>query len=299
MLRRLDLCCQTIAPFLVGILMQHSELGSALFLLFWNFFSGFSEYAVLKSIYNMGIPSLLKPKDKTVLSDNVALLDVDALKKYKKSFLLPGIACGLAYLSILGFDSVTIGYITNRGPEEGLIGIFSLLGAIFGIMGTIMFQWLAKSFSLRKAGLIGFIIDLSALSLCLWVVQDFGLLENKFVSDIDLPTLLFLIGIAISRAGIWTIDLSMNQMIQVETSNPPLIGGVQTSVNIFSELTKFILVAFLPALSSFWILILVSYFSITIGFIIFLIHIMTDERQIESLDANEKFTYGTLNECKS
>ncbi|XP_015784071.1 solute carrier family 40 member 1 [Tetranychus urticae] len=303
MLRRIDLSCQTVAPFLVGFLMQFSELASAVFFLVWNAFSGFGEYAVLKSLYNQGIPALLEPKkDKPDLSNELSFFDFDALKKYWKSFSLPGVAFGLVYLSILGFDSVTVGFMTSQGVEEGLIGIVSLFGAIFGILGTLVFQWSAARIGLRLTGLIGYTIDLLALSLCLVI----AISPNWFGwnwGSMTAPIILFLIGIAVSRAGLWTIDLSVNQLIQTQSTKPALIGGVQTSVNIFAELTKFTVVAFIPALENFWILIIVSYLSITLGGILFALYTYRcrdiTPPEATALTEKSKIAYGTLTETKS
>lgn len=177
---------------------------------------------------------------------------------------------------------------------EGLIGIFTLFGAIFGIFGTIFFQFSAKHFGVRKSGLIGFMIDLIALSMCLFVTYDFKFMTGKLFDDISLQTILFLVGISVSRAGLWMIDLSLNQLIQTETRNPPLVGGVQTSVNIIAELIKFSLVAFLPALSQFWILILISYASIFVGFVVFSFFSVNTEKQSGDSDKNFQYSYGSF-----
>lgn len=175
-----------------------------------------------------------------------------------------------------------------------MIGIFSLFGALFGILGTLIFQSLAKEYGIRKTGLVGFMIDLTALSMCLFVAYNFKFMELPIFREISLPTILFLLGITISRGGLWMIDLSINQLIQTETRNPSLIGGVQTSVNVNAELIKFLLVAFLPALSQFWILILVSYTSITIGFVIFFLYSLNSFSSKEFGDMNWQQSYGAF-----
>lgn len=138
-------------------------------------------------------------------------------------------------------------------------------------------------------------IDLSALSMCLFVAYDFKFLDWEIFDDISLPIILLLVGITVSRAGLWMIDLSFNQLIQTETRNPPLIGGAQTSVNIVAELIKYSLVAFLPALSQFWILILISYTSITIGFVVFFCSSLhSSETTSKDIDIDYQYNYGSL-----
>ena len=280
MLRRIDLTCQTIAPFLVGILMQYSEFASAMFLMVWNFCSGFTEYAILRSIYYMKLDALSEPK-KYCESNDFKLLDLDPIKKYKKDFLLPGLAFSLIYLNVLGFDSTAIAYLTNNGVKEASIGIASLFGGIFGILGTLVYQTFVELFDVKRAGLAGYLITLISLTLCL---SSFFINTTTRLDwlQTELVIVLFLIGITVSRAGIWTIDLSVNQLIQKETANPAVIGGVQASLNIVMELFKYTIVAFNHSIDNYWILIIISFSSISSGSLLFLFYNLQQVYQIKA-----------------
>lgn len=126
---------------------------------------------------------------------------------------------------------------------------------------------MVSKFGVLKTGLFGFILKLIALTLCL-LTAFFPDISYKVMS-IELDVFCFLAGITLSRAGLWIADLAINQLIQTETNNPPVIGGVQNSINILFELIKFSLVMFLPQLSQFWILILFSYVSVASGLILY------------------------------
>ena len=160
MLRRIDLCMLTISPFFCGILVQYSDFGAAVFLCLFNFFSGFCEYFLLRSVYYTG-PQLLreekqfnaqsfknklhkfensKPKTEVPSTSSTeelseSIFDINTLKLYKETFLLPGISFGLMYLTVLGFDSITVGYLTNEKLEDRTVGFVALIAGLFGIAG--------------------------------------------------------------------------------------------------------------------------------------------------------------------
>lgn len=128
---------------------------------------------------------------------------------------------------------------------------------------TLLYPTLVNRFGVLKTGLFGFVLKLIALTLCL-LTAFFPDISYK-IMDIELDVFCFLAGITLSRAGLWIADLAINQLIQTETNNPPVIGGVQNSINILFELIKFALVMSMPNLSQFWILILFSYVSVASG----------------------------------
>lgn len=96
--------------------MEFSDTLCALFIGSFNLISGLMEYFVLKSIYDQKIPALLAPKASG--KSDLKLLDLDAMKKYRQNFFLPGLSFGLVYLTVLGFDSVTTGYIAEQGTSR-------------------------------------------------------------------------------------------------------------------------------------------------------------------------------------
>lgn len=193
-----------------------------------------------------------------------------SIASYIKYYGSRGISFSLMYLSVLGFDSITVGFVKSKGVSETIIGLVSVLGALTGIIGTLVFQWMVKHFNLNHIATMGYISDLAPLSLCLIMVFTF---HGNNSSPSDPSMILFLTGITLSRVGLWITDLANNQLIQTTTPNPVLIGGIQNSLNTSAELTKFILTAILSKLSQFYILVLVSYFSVTIATILSICYI--------------------------
>lgn len=187
---------------------------------------------------------------------------------YLKYYGLPGIAFSLLYLSIFGLDSIAVGFIKSKGVSETIIGLVSVLCAVTGIIGTMVFQVISNHMSLNKIMTIGYLSDLIPLSLCLIIVFTPFHRLGIMLFNYDLSIVLFLAGITLSRTGLWITDLANNQLIQTTTPNPALVGGMQNSLNTAAELTKFIITATLSNLSQFYILVFVSFCSIAMATII-------------------------------
>ena len=100
--------------------MEFSDLGSALFLAGYNIISGFCEYFLLKSIYSTGPDRMRKEKTWTVTK--IRFFDVDAFAEWTRHFWRPGLSFALLILTVVGFDSITIGFLSSRGISEGIVG---------------------------------------------------------------------------------------------------------------------------------------------------------------------------------
>jgi len=76
-----------------------------------------------------------------------------------------------------------------------------------------------------------------------------------------------LTGIITARFGLWLADLSINQVQQeqVEEEHRGVIGGVQSALQQLFDMTKFLLVIFMPNPHMFGILILLSFIFVTLG----------------------------------
>ena len=93
-------------------------------------------------------------------------------------------------------------------------------------------------------------------------------LESTCEGDNDFTSVsVMLIGIILARFGLWMADLSISQIFQenVEESKRGVLGGVQTSLNSFFDLVKFVSVLFLPDSHTFGILIILSFVFVSGG----------------------------------
>ena len=74
-----------------------------------------------------------------------------------------------------------------------------------------------------------------------------------------------------SHLGLWIVDLTITQILQerVEEERRGVINGVQDSLNNSMDLLKCILVILLPDASDFGYLIILSYISISSGWLLY------------------------------
>ncbi len=135
-LRRIELVCNTFAFTIVDAIMGRSLFWLAIFLSSWSLISAGLEYFLLRSIYK-SVPKLqtVKNQQKTSLK----LINMSAFITYGKSFLWPGISFSLLYLTVLGFDSVTIDYASEKGVKETTLILVRVGANVVGVIGGKFF----------------------------------------------------------------------------------------------------------------------------------------------------------------
>lgn len=67
---------------------------------------------------------------------------------------MPGGMGKVLYMTILGFDCITTGYVYTQGTGGSLLNILTALSAVSGLMGTSLFTWLQKHYGLVTTGII-------------------------------------------------------------------------------------------------------------------------------------------------
>lgn len=83
----------------------------------------------------------------------------------RQKVVCAGLALACLYMTVLGFDSVTVAYIYSQGVNEALTGVCQGLGGLLGICGTYLFTKSRKKIGLERTGLIGFNSEMLFLSL--------------------------------------------------------------------------------------------------------------------------------------
>merc|ERR1712121_105401 len=86
--------------------------------------------------------------------------------------------------------------------------------------------------------------------------------------------IVFLSGIILARFGLWIVDLTVNQLLQekVEEEVRGVVNGVQESLNNTLDLAKCILVIMLPAEETFGLLIIASFTSVSLGWLLYAVY---------------------------
>ena len=201
--RRIDLITAVIAPLVAGSIMSlfkfspsfNGTVLSAVFFTIWNIISYILEYSLLYSVYN-DVPSLKKKSVKKEKKPNVFCKPlfnlVDGWSTYMNqgSVVLPSIALAVLYLTVLSFDSITIGYAKSQKLTELSISILQGIGSISGILGTIAFEYFHNKLKifLPLIGLIGSIYQISFLFICLasiWLPGSPFILAVKYFSTLN------------------------------------------------------------------------------------------------------------------
>ena len=188
------------------IMTLGSTVAGIIFICSWNVISFFAEYYLLLLVYRAvprlavkesasdsreavkGSVESLHDKDefsKVVGEDEVNLLEhYEESGWYKKVFArvrkfwtgwriyfkqpvaLAGTSLACLYLTVLGFSSVTTGYIYTQNISGAVVSVCYGLGSVFGVIGTFLYPLVRNKVGLAKTGLISFFLQWTMLSLC-------------------------------------------------------------------------------------------------------------------------------------
>ena len=240
---------------------------------------------------------------------------------YKQDVFLAGLTLAMLYLTCLGFNAITTGYASSQGLTALSVSLCYAAGSLVGIFGTFLFPYMRLKLGVLKTGAIGSFSQLIMLMLCvvaIWAPGSPSLLKsanwysqnnasvfsgnsklnnNTLTTQAPLPKgfnytsiVLVMVGIILSRTGIWLLDLSVTQLQQenIPEYERGIVGGVQYALNEFFDLSHFIITIFLPRPNEFGYLTLISFGAITTSAIIFQIFVYRFRRR-------RKVEYETLN----
>ena len=240
---------------------------------------------------------------------------------YKQDVFLAGLTLAMLYLTCLGFNAITTGYASSQGLTALSVSLCYAAGSLVGIFGTFLFPYMRLKLGVLKTGAIGSFSQLIMLMLCvvaIWAPGSPSLLKsanwysqnnasvfsgnsklnnNTLTTQAPLPKgfnytsiVLVMVGIILSRTGIWLLDLSVTQLQQenIPEHERGIVGGVQYALNEFFDLSHFIITIFLPRPNEFGYLTLISFGAITTSAIIFQIFVYRFRRR-------RKVEYETLN----
>ncbi|XP_059174595.1 solute carrier family 40 member 1-like isoform X2 [Physella acuta] len=211
-----------------------------------------------------------------------------------------GLALACLYMTVLGFDSITVGYAKMNGVPEAGVGIIMGFAALFGIFGTVMYPIMRRRLQLPRTGIFGLSLQVACLVPCVISVWMPGskfdlskssdlnstLLENDNCTHdpsssnetmdctphtIDLASnvsiWMLLVGIVTARFGLWVVDLSISQLFMesVAEDERGKVNGVQTSLNQLMDMLKYLMVVLAPFQHQFGLLVMISFCFICLG----------------------------------
>ncbi|XP_076326807.1 ferroportin-like isoform X2 [Tachypleus tridentatus] len=182
MMRRIDLIAKLLAPLLVGQIMTLSSIIAAIFLAGWNLIGVFFEYWLLWRVYK-SVPQLAVKAPVEVPATNSVehhqpsgccssvrkhFLELfGGWKIYFSHEVCPaGLGLAFLFMTVLGFDSITIGYCYTQGVSEAVMGGMTGLAGFTGVIGTIAYPAMRKRVGLERTGLLGLFSQICCASLC-------------------------------------------------------------------------------------------------------------------------------------
>lgn len=184
-LKSIDLITNIVAPIATGQIMTYAstEIG-AIFIGGWNVISVFVEYYLLWKVYTV-VPALRAVKDKCVVDKDIENQEsgkcASCMKGLLGSFLtlirgwktfmkyevaFAGLGLASLYMTVLGFDNITVGFAYTQGINESIMGGLMAAGALVGILGTIIYPRMRKCIGQQRTGLFGLTSQLAFLTLC-------------------------------------------------------------------------------------------------------------------------------------
>ncbi|KAI0229788.1 Solute carrier family 40 member 1 [Lamellibrachia satsuma] len=84
----------------------------------------------------------------------------------RQRVVFAGLAFATLFMTVLGFDSITTGYIYASGLSEVMVGLTMSLAGVTGILGTFAFTWFRRRVGLERTGLFAINFELLCLTLC-------------------------------------------------------------------------------------------------------------------------------------
>uniref|UniRef100_A0A3Q3EVJ6 Solute carrier family 40 member n=1 Tax=Labrus bergylta TaxID=56723 RepID=A0A3Q3EVJ6_9LABR len=189
-MRRIDQVTNILAPLAVGQVMTlASNVVGCGFILGWNLVSLIVEFFFLSRVYRI-VPALsIKPPVEDEDEDeDQAQAYLQRMERrtsqgmnssigmcafydgwrayYRQPVFLAGMGLAFLYTTVLGFDCITTGYAYTQGISGSLLSLLMGVSAITGLMGTVMFTRLRKTYGLVNTGIISSCLHLGCLLLC-------------------------------------------------------------------------------------------------------------------------------------
>ena len=240
-MRATDLVCLLLAPLFAGALLQGAGLGIAVAaLMSYNVLAFWPERALLRAAA-ASEPALEARSGAAEESSDAGrgpgwrdLLHVYA----RQRVLAPALALALLYFTVLSLGFLMTEYLYARGVADVEVAIIRGAGAVSGLAATAVFPRAARGMPLRTIAAAG----VSTQLLCLLVGVLPQLLAPREVAGGPPMLRLLMAMLALSRFGLWTADLAVNQMLQDEVLETELgaVNGVQASVCAAFEMASFV-----------------------------------------------------------
>ncbi|CAN6343323.1 unnamed protein product [Urochloa humidicola] len=271
-LNRLDLICETVGASVFGLLLSKYHPVTCLKIACGLMICSFPVLVMLGQLINRvsccALDSSRTATDESICIDllNVRKIvqnSLSAIKhgwnEYKQQTVLPASAATvfLNFNVALAPGAIMTALLMHRGISPSVVGAFSGLCSIIGLVATFISSSLVKKVGILKAGAAGLIFQASLLSVALTVYWAGSISQRT-------PLLIFLASIALSRLGHMSYDVVGTQIVQtgVPASKANLIGGMEVSIASLAELIMLAMAIIANDVSHFGFLAILSVSSV-------------------------------------
>lgn len=256
-LRQLDLFTEVASPIAAGILLASFDEKGPIWgfglIALWNFLSFFPEYFLIQSVL-LQHPSLREKRvDSSSQRQSIREKLLSGWPEFKAQPIAVAMICySLLWLSVLSPHGVLLTAFLKNGWQlpESAIGIFRGLGAIFGLVATLLFPWIVARYHLLDGAkkFIRFQAVTVAIAVLLFFIPAYW---AKFG---------FLLFILLSRIGLYGFSLAEGQMrqIHIPDARRGTVNGTATALNNLGTLLLLGLGTIFSSSDTFFVLILIS-----------------------------------------
>lgn len=222
-MRRIDLFCKLIAPVFISLVDSFSTRVAIWIVLGLNTVSVLVEYLAIAQVYRL-VPELRKTTDSSQnSSENEATRaghrscrtirsysdeSIAPWKEYVASpVFLPSFALSLLYMTVLSFGATMVTYLLHSGFNPLEVSCMRIGSVIAEVSGTWTAPFIMNRIGPIRSGL-WFLnwqfccVAGAALSFVLWD------------SNSKLVAASLIVGVALSRIGLWGFDLSAQFLVQ-------------------------------------------------------------------------------------
>lgn len=249
-MRRIDLVCKLIAPVAIGLIDGHSTKVAIWVVFGQNAISVLIEYFAIAQVY-AAVPELAFGKTLEPIqqeqdqhfgtisrSRSLWTLIFTALEPWKSYVqnpaFLASFSLSLLYLTVLSFASQMTTYLLTLGFTSTHVSIMRLASVALELSATCAAPWLMHRIGAVRSGLWFINEQLLSISIAIGL---FSLADSKKL----LAGGALVLGVCLSRLGLWGFDLCVQYLVQEDA--PPSTRGsfsaIEVSLQNFFELLSF------------------------------------------------------------
>lgn len=253
-MRRIDLICKLIAPVGIGLLDGYSTRVAIWVVFAQNAISVAVEYFAIAQVYT-AVPELRhsqahgqpetsnielhQSEDHNVAADPTPHTGINSTLRPWKNYVqnpafLASFSLSLLYLTVLSFASQMTTYLLTLGYTSTDVSIMRLVSVILELSATCAAPWLMSKIGAVRSGL--WFINEQVISIALAV----GLFSTV-KSQAKLAGGALVLGVCLSRLGLWGFDLSVQYLVQEDAPEATRgsFSAIEMSLQNFFELLSF------------------------------------------------------------